>query len=75
MREHIKIYTGTSILINRLAFLLDQINIPSIIKDHQESGRLSGFGTLGYSSELFIFNSDIRKASDIIKIFEKEISK
>jgi len=75
MRDHIKIYTGTSILINRLAFLLNEISIPSVIRDHPESGRLAGFGTLGYSSELFIFNSDIEKASGIIKKFKKEISK
>ncbi|KAA1245794.1 DUF2007 domain-containing protein [Aquimarina sp. RZ0] len=75
MREHIKIYSGTSIIINRLAFLLSEISIPFVIRDHQESGRLAGFGTLGYSSELFIFNSDIEKASHVIKIFKKEISK
>ncbi|TYP97967.1 putative signal transducing protein [Tenacibaculum adriaticum] len=74
MKEHIKIYTGTSILANRLAFLLDEEDIPSIVKDDQESGRLAGFGTLGDSSELFIFNSDADKAKEVIKKFKKEIS-
>ena len=32
MKEHIKIYTGTSILANRLAFLLKEKNTPSIVK-------------------------------------------
>ena len=74
MKEHIKIFTGTSILANRLAFLLDEEGIPSIIKDDQESGRLAGFGTLGDSTELFIFNFDNEKAEEVIKKFKKEIS-
>ena len=75
MTEHIKIYTGTSILANRLAFLLDQKGIPSIIKDDKESGRLAGFGTLGDSSEVHIFKSDTHEAEQIIQDFNKEISK
>ena len=49
MSNHIKLYSGTSILVNRLAYMLDEIGISSIIKDNQESGRLAGFGTLGQS--------------------------
>ncbi|WP_198938399.1 putative signal transducing protein [Tenacibaculum holothuriorum] len=75
MKEHIKIFTGTSILVNRLAYLLDQINIPSIIKDDRESGRLAGFGTFGDSSELHIFNTDLEQATNVIENFQKEIKK
>ncbi|MFD2565153.1 putative signal transducing protein [Aquimarina rubra] len=75
MNKYIKIYTGTSILANRLAFLLDEIHIPSMIKDHRESGRLAGFGTIEDSTELFILDNDVKKADEIIKNFKKETLK
>lgn len=74
MTEHKKIYTGTSILVNRLAFLLDEAGISSIVKDERESGRLAGFGTFGDSSELHVLASDYNKAEPVIKKFKEEIS-
>lgn len=74
MKEHIKVFTGTAILVNRLAQLLDEQKIPSIIKDTEESGRLAGFGTTGDSAELHIFDIDIERAKPIVTEFEKEIS-
>jgi hypothetical protein len=74
MKEHIKIYSGDSITVNRLSFLLDEAEIPSLIKDHENSANLAGFGTLGNSVELFIYNSDLEKASTIIENFKKEIA-
>ena len=73
-KEHIKIFSGTSVLVNRLNFLLDNKNIPSLIKDHVSSGTLAGFGTLSNSVELFIYNSDLEKATPIIEEFKKEIA-
>ncbi|MDH7444645.1 putative signal transducing protein [Aquimarina sp. 2201CG14-23] len=75
MKKLIKIYTGTSILVNRLATLLDEIHIPSLIKDYRESGRLAGFGTLDGTTELFILDDNVVKAREIIENFKKEISK
>lgn len=74
MTEHIKVFTGVSILTNRLAFLLGEKNIPSLIKDTKESGRLAGFGATECSSELFIFNKDLKDATAIIEDFRKEVS-
>ena len=74
MKEHIKIYTGDTVLVNRLSFLLDEAGIPSLIKDHVNSASLAGFGTLGNSIELFIYNSDLEKATPIIDNFKKEIA-
>ncbi len=74
MAEHIKVYTGASLLTNRLAFLLDESNIPSLIKDTKESGRLAGFGATECSSELFIYDSDLKEAKSIIENFRKEIA-
>jgi hypothetical protein len=74
MKEHIKIYTGTTILTNRLAFLLDEAKIPTLIKDDKESGRLAGFGSIGASCELFIYKSDSEKANEIINNFKQELN-
>lgn len=74
MKEHVKVYTGTSILVNRLAFLLDQAKIPSLTKDSRESGRLSGFGSTGDSCELFIYKSDYEASEKIINDFKKELN-
>lgn len=73
-KEHIKIYSGTSVLVNRLNFLLDNANVPSLIKDHVNSSQLAGFGPLGSSIELFIYKSDLEKATPIIEEFQKEIA-
>ena len=75
MSNHVKLYSGTSILVNRLAYMLDEIGVSSIIKDNQESGRLAGFGTLGQSVDLLINEEDYEKAKDSLDIFQKEISK
>ncbi len=74
MKDYVKIFTGTAILVNRLAQLLDEKGISTIIKDEQESGRLAGFGTIGSAVELFVFNSDKDKALPIVEGFKKEIS-
>ncbi|MDG1528598.1 MAG: DUF2007 domain-containing protein [Polaribacter sp.] len=73
-KEHIKVYSGTSVLVNRLSFLLDTEKIPSLIKDHVSSGNLAGFGALSNSVELFIYKSDLEKATEIIEEFKKEIA-
>ncbi|MCD8412540.1 putative signal transducing protein [Tenacibaculum finnmarkense] len=74
MKEHVKAYTGTSILANRLAFLLDEAKIPSLVKDTKESGRLAGFGATGDSCELFIYKADFQDAEKIINDFKKELN-
>ncbi|MCT4699031.1 DUF2007 domain-containing protein [Tenacibaculum haliotis] len=73
MKEHIKIYTGTTILTNRLAFLLDEAKIATLIKDSKESGRLAGFGTTEASCELFIYKSDSEAAQKTINDFKQEL--
>lgn len=75
MSDFMKVFSGTSILVNRLAYMLDELGIASMIKDNKESGRLAGFGTLGQSVDLFISPSDFDKAKEAIQNFEKEISK
>ena len=72
MDKHIKILTSSSIIINRIAFLLDQRNIGTLIKDNVESARLAGFGTTQNDVELFVHNSDFESAQKIIEEFNQE---
>ncbi len=73
-QEHIKIFAGTQLFVNRLSFLLDEASIPSLIKNHHESGRLAGFGSPTNAVELFIYTTDTEKAAPIIENFRKEIA-
>lgn len=72
--KHIKIYSGSSILINRLKSLLQDANITSIIKDNINSSQIAGFGPLGETIELLILNDDLDKANPIIEDFKTEIN-
>ncbi|WKN46272.1 putative signal transducing protein [Tunicatimonas pelagia] len=72
MNEHVKMLIGSSIVINRAASLLDENNIPTLIKDNVESARLAGFGTLQNEVELYIYKSDLKRAQLIIEEFRKD---
>lgn len=69
MSQHIKVFTGSSITVNRLADLLEKADIPTMIKDEVESGRLAGFGTPTNSVELYINATDVEKARVIYEQF------
>ncbi|MDG1039454.1 MAG: DUF2007 domain-containing protein [Polaribacter sp.] len=73
-KEHIKVFSGTSVLTDRLSYLLDLERIPSLIKNYHESARLGGFGLPIDSVDLFIYNSDLEKAKPVIEDFKKEIA-
>tara|TARA_R110001632_G_scaffold130556_3_gene244659 strand:+ start:1859 stop:2089 length:231 start_codon:yes stop_codon:yes gene_type:complete len=71
---HVKIFSGTIILVNRLRSLLEEQNIGALTKDYHESARLGGFGAPINAVDLFILDSDLEKASKIVEDFKKEIS-
>jgi hypothetical protein len=71
---HIKIFSGSSIIVKGLEVRLEESNIGSITKDHINSGTLAGFGSLGRSVELFILNTDLEKAAPIIETYKEEIN-
>jgi len=71
---HIKVFSENSIIVRRLQILLEEEQIPSLIKDNVESARLGGFGSFQNSVDLYIFKSDLEKARPIIETFQKEIS-
>ena len=74
MNKHVKVFSGSSIIANRLGQLLNQIEVPFLIKDNKEAGRVAGFGTLGDSVDIFIYESDVKKAEETIHNFKVEIN-
>jgi hypothetical protein len=74
MNKHIKIFTSSSIIVNRIASILNQNNIQTLIKDNVESARLAGFGISSNDVELYVDNSDLESAQKIINEFKKENS-
>lgn len=72
--NYIKMYSGSSILVNRLNSLLKEANIASIIKDNINSSQMAGFGPLGQSIELYILNSDVEAAKPIIDAYKEKIN-
>jgi len=72
--EHIKIFTGSSIIVKGLQNLLDDNKIHYIIKDNFESARLGGFGEQMNSVELHVLTADQEKAETIANDYRKEIN-
>lgn len=68
--EHIKVFTGSSIITRRLKSLLEEKNISSLIK----SDKIPAYEITNYIDELYVLNIDLEKASPIIEDFKKEIA-
>lgn len=71
MKEHVKILTDSAIVIQRIAQLLEEEKIPSLVKDNVESARLAGFGIPLNDVELYVYTTDVDRAEMIIKSFIK----
>ena len=73
MNEHIKIFTESAIVVNRVVQLLEENQIHSLTKNNVESARVAGFGTSYFDVELYVYQADAERAKKIIKSFlEKE---
>lgn len=72
--EHIKIFSGSSILIKGLEVRLNDDNINYIVKDRVESARLGGFGEHRTAIDLLVLDSDLEKAQPIVDAYNKEIN-
>jgi hypothetical protein len=72
--DYTKVFTDDSILVNRLQTLLNDAGIDSKVLDRVESGRLAGFGVPINSVELFVLNTDLKKAQLIIDLYKEKIN-
>lgn len=69
-KEHVKVFTDTPIIVDRLKYILKENNILSIIK----SDKIVGYEISNNFDELYILNSDVERAAPIIENFKKEIA-
>ncbi len=67
MKGHVRILTDSSIVINRISQILNENEIPSLVKDDVESARLAGFGTPLNEIQLYVDEEDVDQAKRIIK--------
>lgn len=72
--SYVKVFSESPIFINRVRTLLEEQNIPSFVKNQIESARLAGFGVLTNTVDLYIYKSDLKKATHIVQDFIKDIS-
>ena len=66
MKNLIKLHTDSAISINRLAELLHENGIASMIKDNNAAGVIAGFGTIENSVSLFVEKDQSQKAEELI---------
>ena len=73
-----RLYTGSEIDISVLKEILDDNQIPSLIKNEMDSGKAAGFGGgyAGSEAHILVSLSDYEKAkvllAEFLKSFEKE---
>ena len=68
--EHVKIFTGSTIIVSRLQTILKEHGIDSIVK----SDKIPAYEITNYIDELHILNLDLEKATPIVEDFKKEIA-
>ena len=62
-------FSGSEVAAKLLQSQLQHMNIPVLIKNERDAGRLSGFGSLDYA-ELYIPNDRYNEASHLINEFK-----
>ena len=67
MSDLVRLLTDSSIIINRIASLLEENGIAFLIKDNTESARLAGFGTTPNDVDIYVNPSDLEKAHEVIE--------
>lgn len=73
MERKIKlVHVGSLITLRAIQKHLDDENIPSMVKDIVESGRLAGFGTSNSADELYVFERDFDQAKKVIEEFSNK---
>jgi len=68
------VFTGTELSVNHLKNILEENNIPSLIKNDYATGQSAGFmGGSALSIDLYIQEVDKDKAEPIIEKFKSSI--
>ena len=69
--QHVHVFTGSMIEVNRLVSDLSEANINSIVEDEGKSAVLAGFAlpNLSLTHRLLVKNKDVKKTKKIINSF------
>jgi len=67
--KHVKVFTGSPLLVRRLRSILEENNISSISK----SDKIVAYEISNNIDELYVLNLDLEKAKEIVNRYEKEI--
>ncbi len=73
MNDLIKVFSGTQITVENVKNALESAGIGSIIRNDFQSGIIAGFGVTPSHVELFVDQSNMQRATDIIKEFISEV--
>lgn len=60
------LFSGSIVDVNRVKAILEENNIFPIVKDENESARLAGFGATSMIQQVFVPNSALEKAKNLI---------
>ncbi|MDT7829991.1 DUF2007 domain-containing protein [Pricia sp. S334] len=73
MSDYTKIYTGNSMLTQRIVSELQKMGIEPVVKDESESARLAGFAAnIDGDREIHVHNDEVEKAQSIVERILKE---
>ena len=67
--KHVALYQDSNIVLNALKLKLEQQNIPVLIKNNTESGRLAGFVAGSNSNILYVYEEDLNSAENVLDSF------
>jgi len=65
--DHVHIFSGSEISALAVKNALENNNINFVERDDINSGIVSGFGTLDKATNIFVLESDVKQANELIK--------
>ena len=72
--NYIQVFSGSSILVNRIKMELENVGISPIIKDEGESQRLAGYASLAQGiQEIVVRKDEVDKAKAVLELIKSEL--
>ena len=72
--NYIQVFSGSSILVNRIKMELENVGISPIIKDEGESQRLAGYASLAQGiQEIVVREDEVDKAKAVLELIKSEL--
>lgn len=65
--SHTKLYAGSEVMVLAVKNILEQNQIPFIVRDDIESAIGAGYGALGKAVNIFVEEQDLERAQVLLK--------